>query len=413
MPVDLRQPTRHPIRPACPQPADRTRRTDHAPATGPEPAAQRRPRVLIAPVTVTPTKPLTPSHLKGLLWTDVMYRATAQIADTHYRYSPTTYHVTEQTLGFWEFLDRTCGDIDYSGLTEAAIGDLYVRYRAEPERTTAAALVPYEQAVERSGWVHPAATRVLRAWREQYARLAMHDPGLTAHQPPALGLDAMIDRLGVLGMCLDLREHGGPVFADPTRFGMPLRRIVGADGRPNYLACALRELLPLAADYDEIVLLYDTDLEADYRLLQRVLEALGPTVHRVTLGRVPIDGHIRSARSGDWRGLDAGSLLADAYRTHDPDAVRLGMRLYFVATLGPGSGQSFRPDLLASCLDRAARLLAADARDADPAAPEEFVGAFRAVRGTGAHVDPYRLTSRLLARRRPAAGRPVLEAVFL
>jgi hypothetical protein len=62
--------------------------------------ADRR-RVLLAPVTVTPTKPLTPSHLKGLLWTDVMYRATAAVADVTYRYSHTTYNQTEQTLGFW------------------------------------------------------------------------------------------------------------------------------------------------------------------------------------------------------------------------------------------------------------------------------------------------------------------------
>lgn len=371
-------------------------------------------RVLIAPVTVTPTKPLTPSHLKGLLWTDVMFRATAQVADAEYRYSPTTYHLTEQTLGFWEFLDRVHGDTDFASLSETEIGDLYVGFRAEPERVPAAALRPYERAVEESGWVHPAASRMLAAWRGHYARLGMHDPGLTRHQPPGWDLDTMIDRLGALGMCLDLRRHGGPVYADATRFGMPLRTIVGADGRPNYLACALRELLPLSARHDEIVLLCDADLEPDYRLLQRVLEQAGPIVHRVTLGRVPIDGRIRSARAGDWHDLHAQALLDRAHESHgaDNDAVRLGMRLYFIATLGPGSRQSFRADLLASCLDRAQRLLTYGHAE-DPSRAEEFVGPFRAARGTAAYVDPYRLTSRLLARHRPPANRPVLEAVYL
>lgn len=75
--------------------------------TGSDRPRSGRRKVLLAPVTVTPAKPLTPSHLKGLLWTDVMFRATAPLADVTYHYSPTAYHLTEQTLGFWEFLDRT------------------------------------------------------------------------------------------------------------------------------------------------------------------------------------------------------------------------------------------------------------------------------------------------------------------
>ncbi|MEU2225598.1 hypothetical protein [Streptomyces sp. NPDC018347] len=52
-------------------------------------------RVLLAPITVTPSKPLTPSHLKGLLWTDVMHRATRPLAEVTHRCSHTTYHPTE------------------------------------------------------------------------------------------------------------------------------------------------------------------------------------------------------------------------------------------------------------------------------------------------------------------------------
>ncbi|MFE8944832.1 hypothetical protein [Streptomyces sp. NPDC007856] len=110
------------------------------------PGLDRR-RVLLAPVTVTPSKPLAPSHLKGLLWTDVMYRATSVLADV-----------------FWEFLDRAVGAADYSGMTEVEIGELYVRFRAEGRAATAATLRPYAEAVESQGWVHPAARRVLGLW---------------------------------------------------------------------------------------------------------------------------------------------------------------------------------------------------------------------------------------------------------
>ncbi|MEV8603312.1 hypothetical protein AB0465_25970 [Streptomyces griseoviridis] len=371
---------------------------------------QARHRVLLAPVTVTPSKPLTPSHLKGLLWADVMYRATRHVADVTLRYSHTTYHPTEQTLGFWEFLDRRYGDRDYTALDERAVGDLYVAFRAADENVPAAALRPYLDAVEH-GWTHPAARRVLGIWAEQYAELGLTDPGLLAHQPPGLALDEMVERLGALGMCLDQRALGGPVFLDLTRHGLPLRTLVGADGRPNYLACALRELLPLAPRFDEIALLYDSQLDPDYQRLARVLAELGPTVVRVPVGRVPIDGTIRSARQGDWRDDHAGALLAAARSGHRPEAVRLGVRLYFIAVLGPGQAEGYRPDLLHQCLGRAERVLAA--ADADPLPPavplSERVARHR---GSRLHVDPYRLTSSLLGRGRRPAG-DLLTGVYL
>ena len=376
-------------------------------AVGASRAALSKPRVLFAPVTVTPSKPLTPSHLKGLLWTDIAYRATAQVADVDYRCSHTTYFRTEQTLGFWEFLDRTVGDTDYSGLTEERIGELYVRQKRAP-RASADALRPYADAVEQCGWVHPATARVLELWTAHYRRLGLYDHGLTLHQPPGFCLAEALDWLVAKGMCLDQRELGGPVYLDLTRSGLPLRQIVTADGRPNYLACALRELLPLAADYDEVVLLYDTELDPDYQLLARVLGNAGPRVRRMPIGRMPIDGRIRSARHGDWQGYTASSLLA-AVADADDEAVRLGVRLYFVATLGPGQRQSYRLDLLHQCVLRAQRLLTAAPAMAD-ASVAERVGRHRR---DHVYVDPYRLTSSLLARRRPTPARDLLSAVFL
>ncbi|WP_158841636.1 hypothetical protein [Saccharothrix deserti] len=365
-----------------------------------------RPRVLLAPITITPTKPLTLSHLKGLLWTDVMYRATAQLADVTYRYSHTTYNVTEQTLGFWEHLDRTLGDVDYSGWTEEQIGECYIRYRADEHRPPPSAFQPYADAVEQHGWTHPATSRVLELWTSLYDRLGLHDPGLREHQPPGLGLAEMIDRLDGLGMCLDLREHGGPVYLDATRFGLPLRQIVLPGGRPNYLACALRELIPLAAEHDEVVLIYDRELEPDYLLLQRVLSALGPAVRRVSLGRVPVAGQVLSARHGGWQGNTVGDLLdrLTGGDTDDPAALRLGLRLYFIAVLGQGQSQSFRDDLVVSCLAKARKLLATT-----PERPDASVSKHRR---DHVYVDPYRLTSALLARHQPKPGPELISAVF-
>lgn len=351
-------------------------------------------RVLIAPVTVTPTKALTPSHLKGLLWVDVMYRATSLTAETDYRYSNTTYHTTAQTLGFWEYLDRTFGDIDYSEHTESDLGELYVRYQAEAERAPAAALRPYLRAVEETGWVHPASERLLRLWTGYYARLGLHDPGLTEIQQPALSLAGLMDALAEAGLLLDCRATGGPVYLDATRHGLPLRQILSPSHAPNYLTGALRELVPLAGAYDEIAVVYDRELTGDYVLLQRVLGVLGGNATRVPIDRVPIDGVVRSSRYGGWQACTVPALL-EACDTGEPDVLRLGMRLYFLAVLGKDTSQSFRAEKLRQCMDRARRLLAGDSPRLADAELTAYLGALR---GSSLHVDPYRLVCGLLAR---------------
>jgi hypothetical protein len=367
----------------------------------------RRDRILVAPVTVTPTKPLTPSHLKGLLWTDVLVRATSAVADVTYLGSHTTYHPCGQTVGFWEFLDRTAGDVDFSGCSDEDIGEFYVRYRQAGGVAPAEACRPYLDAIEADGWVHPASARILEVWQEQYRRLGLTDPGLTRYEPPGLSLEDLIGRLTEAELCVDLRPYGGPVHLDATRYGIPLRRIVAADGRPNYLACALRQLLPLAGGHDETVLLCDTELEADYILLQRVLEHLGTTVRRITLGRVPVDGKVAPAGRGGWHQHTAAALLG-ATDGYSEDVLRLGMRLYFIAGLGPGTGASFSFALVHRALHRAGQLLATSR--SDPGA--ELAALVGRHRGHHAYVDPYRLTSGLLARHRDRPVRELIEGVF-
>ncbi|MGX7827334.1 hypothetical protein ACTG9Q_19830 [Actinokineospora sp. 24-640] len=367
-----------------------------------------RAKVLLAPVTVTPTKPLTPSHVKGLLWVDVMYRATGLCADVDYQYSLTTYNATSQTLGFWEYLDREHPDLDYADVAESDIGALYVRYQAEDTRAEFAALRPYLRAVESSGWVHPASARLVALWREHYASLGMHDPGLAEFRPPPLEQEDVLDRLRGRGLCLDSRDGGGAVYLDCTRFGLPLRQIATPAAQPNYLLLALRELVPQAERYDEIVLIHDRELTEDYVLLQRTLDALGASTVRVALDRVPIDGVVKSSRHGGWESATLPAILAEC-PADDPAVLRLGLRMYFLAVLGKDRTQSFRVDLLRATLKRAGKLLAGAPPRLDPVDLAAFVGGHR---GDNRHVDPYRLTSGLLAKHRRPPVRDVAEAVY-
>ncbi|WP_253208981.1 hypothetical protein [Streptomyces niphimycinicus] len=391
---------------------DTPRRTTAGPhdTTGPALVGDppRRPRVLIAPVTVTPTKALGLSHVKGLLWVDVMYRATRLLADADYLYSHTAFNITRQTAGFWEYLDRGCPDIDPSRCAEDDVGRLYTAFQAQPSPPPDEALQPYVRAVEEIGWTHPVSRRVLEIWHGHYDWLGLYDPGITRTTPPRMGLEEVVEYLAKRGLCLDARRDGGPVYLDATAQGLPLRPVTSAGGHPNYLGCALRDLVPMLERYDEIVLVHDRELTEDYILLQKIFGALGAETHRICLSRVPLDGIVRSSRHGvDHRHTVAG--LADELGDYGTaEAVRLGMRLYFIAGLGKGSGQSFRMDLLREFIDRAGKLLA---RDDAPDAPD-MEAFLRRNTGGRAFVDAYRLTSALLGRHRRVPLRALTSSVY-
>jgi hypothetical protein len=349
------------------------------------------PEIIVAPVTITPTKPLTPTHVKGLLWTDVLVKATSMLAPTRLVWNPRLSNLTTQTTAFWAHLDTTEPDTDWGAESEAALGERYVAFHRGGVMPEPRALDPYFERVETEGWIHPAAARLLACWQGELELLHVPDPGLTAVAPLGWGADRTLAELAARDLLIDHRRLGGPLYLDGARWGMPIRRLIGADGHANYLLPILRELLPLVGGDRLFVLIYDEGLHGDYLLLERVLDLFGAASTRLSLSRVPIDGKVVSSRHGGW----TGSTLADISHTcgsAGPGAYRAGMRMYFAGMLDRRSAQSFRMDLLRRCVGRAARLLEADAPD-DP----EFGKALRAITPDG-YVDPYRLTVSLLGR---------------
>jgi hypothetical protein len=371
---------------------------------------KRHERLLLAPIVVTPTKALTPSHVKGLLWMDVLYKATRELCDVDYLWNLRPFNATAQTLEYWEYLDRTIGcDLDYSSWSELELSYPYLRMHAQGARAPYAALRPYLEAVERDGYVHPASRRLLEIWSEHFRRLNLFDPGLARQHAPALGVDELVELLTRRSLCVDHRRYGGPVMLDATDAGLPLRHAISADGQANYLVCALRELVPLVDRYDRILLVCDRELEADYRLLARMLSALGANVSYMAIGRVPVDGAIASSRHGGWENYTVDALADRALREFDPPAFALGIRIYFIAVLTRVSRQSLRVDLLRRQLRAAERLIASD----DHELVRHPCALLESMFSEAGYVDPYRLTVSLLNRHAPRPERALIERVFL
>jgi hypothetical protein len=378
-------------------------------AQTPTGAEDRRQRLLLAPIMITPTKALTPSHVKGLLWIDVLYKATSQLLDVHYLWNLRSVNATAQTLEYWEYLDRTVGrDVNYSSWSELELSYPYLQMHAERATAPYAALRPYLEAVECDGYVHPASRRLIDLWAGHFHRLNLFDPGLARQNAPALGVEELVELLSARSLCIDHRRYGGPVMLDATHAGLPLRHAIAPDGQANYLVCVLRELVPMVDRYDRILLVCDGELWADYLLLTRLLCALGANVSYLTIGRVPLDGMIASSRHGGWENYTVDALAERALHEFDAAAFWLGIRIYFIAVLARASKQSLRFDVLHHQLRRAQQIIASDQpklTDAD--------AVLESMLTDGGYVDPYRLTSSLLNRRGPRPGRSLLERVFV
>lgn len=341
---------------------------------------------LFAPVGITPTKPLTPSHLKGVLLLDFMQRfeifcareaAACDASGSGDMPSPTQtptatvwhnrrpWDISLQTIRFWDYLDRECAGVDFAAMSEAEIGALYIACHRSGGLPTAERVAVYAQRIESEGYVHPASQRILTLWADVFETLGVARDALFHSVPFALAPEAVLARLSAQGMVLDQRRFGGAVYLDLTDEGRPLRLLVSEHGLPNYLLAILRDLLDRAPHYRTVCLYHDANIQRDYDALARVLERLGLRCRRVGFMRVPLDGQVLSAKQGGWERYTGARLLERVASGASEAEIRLGFRLYFLHALGLRQPDSYSDDGLSACLLRARALLAAH----EPAAP--------------------------------------------
>ncbi len=356
-------------------------------------ADRARHRILLAPVTISPTKPLTPTHLKYLLSLDMLYRATTTFAEVTCLYHHATYAGSQQVAGFWDYLDRHHPGVPCEAMSEQEIGELYSAYH-RAERLPYAAIEPTVRRAE-AGWTHPISARLLAIWESHYRVLGMFDPKLGRTGPELASEAEILDLLVSRDLCINGRALGAPVYLDATAVGQPLRVILGPDGQANYLLYLLRELVPLLEGYDLVVLAHDTQLRADYQTIGHVLTALGANVARFEVPRVPIDGVVQSTRFGGWQGHTLEAFAGQIVDEFGLAAFRLGLRLYLVAGLGRTARQSFSVYQLRRWVRRAHRLLT-EHGDRDTALPTgQYLAAVAGRRG---YADPYRVATMLMSR---------------
>lgn len=322
---------------------------------------------LYAPVGITPTKPLTPSHLKGALQLDFMHRFERQFSLGDIWHNRRPWDISLQTIRFWDYLDREYAGADFGAMDEGDIGAMYIECHRNGGLPSADRVAAYAHRIESEGYVHAASRRILDLWGEVFATLGLPRGALFHSAPFGLDQEAVLARLSAHEMLLDQRGFGGGVYLDLTDEARPLRVLMSEQGLPNYILAILRDLLDCAPRYDEVCLYHDANIQRDYEALARVFERLGVRCRRVAFTRVPIEGQVLSAKQGGWERYTGARLLERVAGGASVPEIRLGFRLYFLHALGLRQPDNYSDAGLAESLERARRLLAAH----EPAAPTD------------------------------------------
>ena len=376
-------------------------------------------KLLFYPTHPTATKPLTPSHVKGFIWFDLLVKATSRVAAVTTLANRVTCDVTAQNLGFWHYLDTEFGGDAgfYADKSELWVAEQYVRYHADGFTAPPATLESLRLRVEEEFWIHPASRRILELWSEQCGVLGLDERVLHTWAPLPLGVEDALEALERLDVLLDARSMGGGAYLDLTREGVPLRQIVDEHGVPNYVVHVLRELLAVGPEHDKVLLAFDSEVRHDFDLVATVIRRAGVDALTLPLDRVRLPGVSGTTRTGGWEPYTLARIIDRFVPVYGVPAFRLGIRMYYVLHVGRRGSCEFDLDMLDKFMRKAAgavRRLNGD--DPGPAAREDLLPELwpEIAPDDGVFADPNRLVQALLKRApESAAARGLVKELLL
>lgn len=326
------------------------------------------------PVGITPTKPLTSTHVRGLLHLDALVRLHKKVHAVSLAHNRRLWDLSQQTLGFWDYLNQVKGDeLDVDKTSENEIGLLYLEYARSGYQASTSRLSALWGAVRDDGYVHPLSAALLRYWIPQLEFIGVDSHSLLHGASPASSIDELTAELKYCDMLLDHRSMGGALYVDQTAYGVAPRTLISAEGLPNYLLGLLCDALHIARSGNPIFLFHDSSVERDFIIIEKFLIARGSCVKRINFPRVTIEGKPLSFREGG--GLYTLSEILMRYKNgFDRREIRLALRIFFLHRQGIKKAFDFDWSALDQCMDQAKEVirqiedgcLEASAIDGDP-----------------------------------------------
>jgi hypothetical protein len=351
--------------------------------------------IAIVPVSITPTKPLLPSHFKSFIWLDILYKCLSHIHRVSVHNNQVLSYMNWQTLRFWNYLDEQFPREDYSNRPEIWIGSNYVRCHQLATAPIKAGVLyqAYKHQIEKEAYVHPSAIRLMEIWHGYLAMMRI-DPILMGQNIPLPATsDEALSFLHQNNCLTSLESLGGETFMDFTEDGLPLRKLIDADGMENYLLGLIRSLMGISTTLNYVYLLCDDQLIPDFLLLEKLMNRCGVPATKISLGRVPLNGLVSSAKQGGWEQYLFEPFTEKYINRYANRVFALGMRLYFVCTLGKTAGRSFSFKELEDALNKAEQLYANMPEPVDNEVLEAFL--LQATNKNGI-LNPYNVVKEIL-----------------
>lgn len=363
------------------------------------------------PIGITPTKPLTPTHVKGLLHFDALTRLHRVVEPIQVVHNRRVWDLSLQTARFWTYLDRHHHQVDFSALSELQVGKLYVDFSREGTEVAIADLEAMLARIESQGYVHPSAWSVLYGWESHLRRIGLDTGILTESHALEVSTAAVLSTLSAFGELIDQRDFGGGVlWASRTGQGTT-RTLISEMGIPNYVVALLRQIHTLTQGTETVHLFYDLSVERDFMLIEDYLKSFGLRVNRIGFPRMTSNGQSLSFRAGGGV-VTLGEMMSRYDGDYSDRCIALGLRLYFLYMSGLRKSFDFSWERLDEALRMARTLLDTTASEHSPHPLPSSHFEWHSLRKNDGAMNVYKAYALLFEKKLPAEKRKALLEVL-
>lgn len=312
-------------------------------------------KTALFPVGITPTKFLTPTHVKGILQIDLYRRLLESSGHVDLVYNRRVWDSSLQTLHFWNEMTRTDPERVFKTASDLEISDLY-SVSSRSAQSVSHSRLDLQNRVVRDGYIHPVSVRITEIWSEQLASIGIASDFLSRSRYLEPFEDVLV-KLGNSSDLLDYANIGGGAYLDMTDRKFSLRQLRSKTGEYNYLVPMISVVDELTRSHDRIILCCDKSVTRDFQLLQNLFEEAGAKLELKVINRVPLNGRDLSSRDGVPYGFSFSRFVAPFFEFYERRDVRLGLLLYFLHAIPPKGGRDFSQDELSENVKTAAELL--------------------------------------------------------
>ncbi|MCB1197415.1 MAG: hypothetical protein KDK51_03510 [Deltaproteobacteria bacterium] len=270
----------------------------------------------------TPIKPMSALWIRTLVQYDVSLRLMRYqgFKVDPYRYIDDS---SMQVARLVDYLDHKSSTNDRSGL---ALGASYIKACqqsiSEKNRQTKLSIESRKKSVKYLLQRH------IQSQQRQFGLLGFDYGSIIWESDLLSSIPETFKHLESKHLLLDYRSQHGPLLLDQTQYGYGLTVLDGEGGK-SFFAKYIHFVRWLAQKYTVITIQALVEDQHPTSLLKSYLKNTTYNVHWMYCARIQMNGKSISSRKGGWEQYTLEKIIFACKEFH-PDAMRIGIRLYFL-----------------------------------------------------------------------------------